>query len=495
MKFRYIKSILSAASLLLAVSVTSCIGDLDATPIDPNIVMTFDQASVFNKIYGTLGLTGQKGPDGSGDLDDIDEGTSSFYRMTWCANQLMTDEAIVNSWNDAGVATIADCSWSSSNEIVTGLYYRLTFDITLCNYFLEQTEGLTDDETTRQRAEVRFIRALNNYYLMDMFGNPPYCDKVSTEKPQQIQRADLFAKIEEELKEIGDDATATLAQPLQTTYGRVDRVAAWLLLARMYLNAEVYTSTPQWGKAKEYAQKVIGSGYKLARQAGHTIVPPQPSLCSLVSPDPACRQMMGLSLRNVTLTLLKDGKPLFTEQGEALFTHFGISGPLVLSASTYIDDVQLHRYIAEFDLKPALDEKTLYDRLTRDFAALGGHSAQGALEKLLPNSMRPVAVKKWGVDPATRAAQITREQKMALVHLCKHWQVPISELGDLQHAVITAGGVDTKEVDPKTMQSKLCAGLYFAGEVLDVDARTGGYNLQIAWATAQAAVRAIGNDT
>ena len=238
-----------------------------------------------------------------------------------------------------------------------------------------------------------------------------------------------------------------------------------------------------------------GSGYKLARQAGHTIVPPQPSLCSLVSPDPACRQMMGLSLRNVTLTLLKDGKPLFTEQGEALFTHFGISGPLVLSASTYIDDVQLHRYIAEFDLKPALDEKTLYDRLTRDFAALGGHSAQGALEKLLPNSMRPVAVKKWGVDPATRAAQITREQKMALVHLCKHWQVPISELGDLQHAVITAGGVDTKEVDPKTMQSKLCPSLYFAGEVLDVDARTGGYNLQIAWATAQAAVRAIGNDT
>ena len=104
----------------------------------------------------------------------------------------------------------------------------------------------------------------------------------------------------------------------------------------------------------------------------------------------------------MTLTLLKDGKPLFTEQGEALFTHFGISGPLVLSASTYIDDVQLHRYIAEFDLKPALDEKTLYDRLTRDFAALGGHSAQGALEKLLPNSMRPVAVKKWGVEMCIR---------------------------------------------------------------------------------------------
>ena len=172
-------------------------------------------------------------------------------------------------------------------------------------------------------------------------------------------------------------------------------------------------------------------------------------------------------------------------------THFGLSGPLVLSASTYIEDITKHRYICEFDLKPALDEKTLYDRLTRDFAEQGSHSAQGALAKLLPNSMRPVAVEKWGIDPATKAAQITREQKQALVDLCKHWQVPVSALGDKEHAVITAGGVDVREVDPKTMASKLCAGLYFAGEVLDVDARTGGYNLQIAWSTAVAAARAL----
>ena len=234
-----------------------------------------------------------------------------------------------------------------------------------------------------------------------------------------------------------------------------------------------------------------GSGYQLARQAGHTIVDPQPSLCSLVSPDPACRKMMGLSLRNVRLTLLCDGKPFFSEQGEALFTHFGLSGPLVLSASTYIEDLARHRYVCAFDLKPALDEKTLYDRLTRDFAALGGHSVQGALEKLLPHSMRPVAVEKWGVDPATRAAQITREQKQALVRLCKHWEVPITALGDREHAVVTAGGVDVRQVDPKTMASKCCPGLYFAGEVLDVDARTGGYNLQIAWSTAQAAAKAV----
>ena len=234
-----------------------------------------------------------------------------------------------------------------------------------------------------------------------------------------------------------------------------------------------------------------GSGYKLARQAGHTIVPPQPSLCSLVSPDPDCPRMMGLALRNVGLTLLCDGKPLFAEQGEALFTHFGLSGPLVLSASTYIEDITKHRYICEFDLKPALDEKTLYDRITRDFAAQGGQSVQGAIAKLLPHSMRPVAVQRWGINPATRAAQVTREQKQALVQLIKHWQVPVTALGDKEHAVITAGGVDVKEVDPKPMQSKLCPGLYFAGEVLDVDARTGGYNLQIAWSTAQAAVRGI----
>ena len=234
-----------------------------------------------------------------------------------------------------------------------------------------------------------------------------------------------------------------------------------------------------------------GSGYKLARQAGHTIVPPQPSLCSLVSPDPDCPRMMGLALRNVGLTLLCDGKPLFAEQGEALFTHFGLSGPLVLSASTYIEDITKHRYICEFDLKPALDEKMLYDRITRDFAAQGGQSVQGAIAKLLPHSMRPVVVQRWGINPATRAAQVTKEQKQALVQLIKHWQVPVTALGDKEHAVITAGGVDVKEVDPKTMQSKLCPGLYFAGEVLDVDARTGGYNLQIAWSTAQAAVRGI----
>lgn len=228
-----------------------------------------------------------------------------------------------------------------------------------------------------------------------------------------------------------------------------------------------------------------GDGYTLAKQAGHTIVPPVPSLVSLVSDDRDCKKMMGLSLKNVTLTLLEDEKPVFAEQGEMLFTHFGISGPLTLSASSHMGDMGKHRYVCSIDLKPALSEEQLYDRITRDFALLANHAAQGALVKLLPASMQPVMVERWGIDPATKANQITREQRQQLVRLVKGWRVPITARGDLAHAVITAGGVSTREIDPKTMQSKKALGLYFAGEVLDVDAYTGGYNLQIAWCTAQ----------
>ena len=228
-----------------------------------------------------------------------------------------------------------------------------------------------------------------------------------------------------------------------------------------------------------------GDGYRLAQQAGHTLVEPVPSLVSLVSHDADCKKMMGLALKNVTLTLFEDDKDIFDEQGEMLFTHFGISGPLTLSASSHLGDMKKHRYHAEIDLKPALSEEQLYDRITRDFALLANHAAQGALVKLLPSSMQPVMVARWGIDPATRANQITREQKRELVQLMKHWRVSIDARGDLAHAVITSGGVSVREVDPKTMQSKKALGLYFAGEVLDVDAYTGGYNLQIAFCTAQ----------
>ena len=234
-----------------------------------------------------------------------------------------------------------------------------------------------------------------------------------------------------------------------------------------------------------------GAGYALARQAGHTVRPPVPSLVSLVAQGGECRRMMGLALKNVGLTLYQDGKSIFQEQGEALFTHFGLSGPLVLSASAHLGDLAKHRYEVGFDLKPALSHEQLYARLNRDLTALANRDAANCLVKLLPASMQPVMVERWGVDPAKKANQLTKEERLALVDLMKDFRIRIRDRGDLEHAVITSGGVAVKEVDPRTMASKKCPRLYFAGEVLDVDAYTGGYNLQIAWCTAQAAARGL----
>lgn len=234
-----------------------------------------------------------------------------------------------------------------------------------------------------------------------------------------------------------------------------------------------------------------GAGYALAKQAGHTIVPPVPSLVSMVEKGDTAKSMAGLSLRNVSLTLLQNSKPVFSEQGEMLFTHFGLSGPLVLSASAYLGDMAKNSYEASIDLKPALNAEKLDERILRDFAEMQNRQAAHALDKLLPQSMRPVMLQKWGVDPDMQINQITKQQRQTLLGLIKDLRIPIAKRGDLAHAVITAGGVQTKEVNPKTMESKLLPGLYFAGEVLDVDAYTGGYNLHIAWATAYAAANAV----
>ncbi len=232
-----------------------------------------------------------------------------------------------------------------------------------------------------------------------------------------------------------------------------------------------------------------GDGYRLAQQAGHGLVQPVPSLVSLVTAGGDCRRMMGLALKNVALTLEENGKPVFCEQGEMLFTHFGISGPLVLSASAWVRDLKKYRYQAVIDLKPALTPEQLYARIGRDFDLLAGKNAANCLQKLVPATMQPVLLERWGVDPALRVNQIDRGARLRLVALLKGFAIPIRDRGDLQHAVITAGGVPVKEVNPRTMESKKTPGLYFAGEVLDLDAYTGGYNLQIAFATAMAAAK------
>jgi len=228
-----------------------------------------------------------------------------------------------------------------------------------------------------------------------------------------------------------------------------------------------------------------GDGYGIARKAGHTVAPPKPALVPIVTEED-CRSAQGLTLKNVRLTLKKSGKPLFSEQGELLFTHFGVSGPLVLSASCYIGDVT-DSYTLSIDLKPALDEKTLDARLLRDFAAYKNKRLKNALGDLLPESMIPLFISRSGIAPERQVNAITRAERLRLLTLFKDFSLTVKELRPIEEAIITDGGVAVSEIYPKTMESKLVKGLFFAGEVVDVMGLTGGFNLQIAWATGAAA--------
>jgi len=228
-----------------------------------------------------------------------------------------------------------------------------------------------------------------------------------------------------------------------------------------------------------------GDGYRLAKQAGHIITPPRPSLVPLEARENWCGELAGLSLKNVTLTVFAANKLIFQEMGELLFTHFGLSGPLVLSASAHMKQQQ--DYTLSIDLKPALTPEQLDKRFQRDFSETPNKDFSNALNKLLPASLIPVMITLSGIKPDTKVHQITKPMRLQLGVLFKNLPLTFKRFRPIKEAVITSGGVSLKEIDPKTMQSKLLSGLYFAGEVLDADAYTGGYNLQIAFSTAVAA--------
>lgn len=213
------------------------------------------------------------------------------------------------------------------------------------------------------------------------------------------------------------------------------------------------------------------------------------SLVALESPDPDCPAMQGLSLRNCGVAVWERGKrkPVYTDFGELLFTHFGLSGPTILSASAHMRRMEPGRYAVEIDLKPALDDAQLDQRLLRDLEKNKNRNFCNALGELLPQKMIPVVVRRSGIPPEEKCNAVTREQRAALREVLRRFRVEISGFGPLSGAIVTAGGVSVREIDPKTMQSKLVPGLYFAGEIIDVDAYTGGFNLQIAFSTGYAA--------
>ena len=232
-----------------------------------------------------------------------------------------------------------------------------------------------------------------------------------------------------------------------------------------------------------------GDGYRMAKALGHSVVPPVGSLVPLVEDGPWCAEMEGLALKNIGIKLLDEtGKLVFSEFGELLFTHFGLSGPVILSASAHME--QGRPYVVEIDLKPALDEATLDARILRDFGESKNRAFENALSGLYPKTLIPVMVERSGIPGETRVNAVTKEQRRRLLELTKHFTVKISGRRPVEEAIVTSGGISVKEIDPRTLESKLIPGLYFAGEVIDVDAYTGGFNLQIAWATAYAAAQA-----
>lgn len=272
------------------------------------------------------------------------------------------------------------------------------------------------------------------------------------------------------------DETAT---EILTKDGRVTGVkttaasydASWVILATGGVSYPATGST--------------GDGYRMAAALGHTVVPQEGNLVPLESGDPDCAEMQGLSLRNVGVKLLSEkGKVLYQDFGELLFTHFGVSGPTVLSASCHMKGEGCRLVL---DLKPALDESKLDSRILRDLEMYQNRSMENALTDLLPRSMIPVVLHRAEILPQLQANSLTRQKRRTLVELLKAFPIAISGKRPVSEAIITSGGVKVGEVNPKTMESKLTPGLFFAGEILDCDAYTGGFNLQIAWATAYAA--------
>lgn len=260
---KYNKIILAA---ILGLSLVAC--KLDREPQDPNTDTVFNQDQVFAKCYATFATTGQQGPAGSPDVAGFDEGTSGFYRMFFSLNEFPTDEGWWVWSTDAGVADLLPMTWSKSNEFLKALYYRFCFDITVCNHFLDKTEGATDDKTRTQRAEVRMIRAINYYFFLDMFNGGPMPLTVTSGNPEYVSRADMFAWLEQECLEL---AGMLLPAGSRTSKYQVDKACAWFILMRMYLNAAVYLGEPgtpnydkaRWNDAAIYADSLIRSPYQL----------------------------------------------------------------------------------------------------------------------------------------------------------------------------------------------------------------------------------------
>lgn len=300
--------------------------------------------------------------------------------------------------------------------------------------------------------------------------------------PQSDKAADIIDALFFELRRLKVPVIQTRVNDLLCEDGKI--VGVMTEQGEMACDAVILAT----GGLSYPATGSTGDGHRMAESLGHTVVTVRPSLVPLESPDGFCGQMQGLALKNVLLTVKnRKGKIQYQEQGELLFTHFGMSGPLILSASAHMRDYEKDSYTCIIDLKPALDEATLDARLVREFTANANKDMANLMGALVPRLMIPVLLERAEIPGEKKAHNLTKGERRRLLELLKHFTVAVSGPCPIESAIITSGGVKVGEVDPKTMASKKIEGLYFAGELLDVDAYTGGFNLQIAWATGRAA--------
>lgn len=323
----------------------------------------------------------------------------------------------------------------------------------------------------------------SNDMVMDFFeelGMPYKVERGNRVFPASDHSSDVIKVLEKEMRRLGVVICLnTKVKSLIIEKNICKGVELVNKKEKIYADSVIITtggvSYPRTGACKD--------GYIFAKQAGHTIVAPSPSLVPIELEEDCCKDLMGISLKNVSATIYADNKKVYSDFGEMLFTHFGVSGPIIIKASAYIQKYLQKNLSLTIDLKPALDEKQLDERILKDFQLFQNKQLKNALDKLLLRALIPVVIEKSGLDGDKKVNELTKEERRILGHTIKYLPFSIIGLRSWDEAIVTKGGVSVKEIDPGTMESKLTGGLYFAGEVLDLDALTGGFNLQIAWST------------
>ena len=357
-------------------------------------------------------------------------------------------------------------------------------------------EELFDAVVTNSKFLYSSFYGYTNQNVIDFFedaGVPVKIERGNRVFPTSDHSSDVIRALEREMKKAGVKVCLnTEVKSVEAENGKFNRVVLKDTTTQTSDACVVAT-----GGLSYRSTGSTGDGFRFAESVGHKVTQCFPSLVPMETKEPWICELQGLSLRNVEAKILDGKKELYKDFGEMLFTHFGVSGPLIISASSYVGkkfmdkNGQKKELTLEIDLKPALTEEQLDQRVLRDFEENHNRQFKNAITKLFPTKLIPVMLELGGIDPEKKVNSIEKEERKQFVHLIKHFRMTLTGLRDYPEAIITKGGVNVKEIDPGTMESKLVKGLYFAGEVLDLDALTGGFNLQIAWSTGYAAGNAI----